>query len=489
MKRLSDLITRTGIKANILGDASVAITDITADSRAVKPGSLFVAMPGVVADGTRYIPDALRQGAAAIMMAETAKTDVIATVPMVRVPDMRAGVSALAAAFYTEKPQHLFAVTGTDGKTSTADFVRQLATLMGHPAASIGTLGVRSPSAELNAAFPATNTSPEPILLHQMLQQLAEAGVQHVAIEASSHGLDQKRLDGLPFDAGAFTNLGRDHLDYHADIEAYFVAKARLFDTVLPEGAGAVLNRDDARYDALAERCNKRGLRITSFGTHAAADYRMLEVTPHAEGLRARLMIRGQAHTLELPLYGAFQLQNMLTSMGLLAAANASEATMLSLLPKLLGVPGRLEKIASYNGAPIFVDYAHTPAALANILTTLRKHTSGHLHVVFGCGGDRDKGKRPEMGAVAASLADRVIVTDDNPRSEDPASIRAAILAAASGASEIGDRAEAIATAIKQLHTGDVLVVAGKGHETTQIVGSKTLHFSDAETIRKAVAA
>lgn len=486
MARLTDLIGAGGFDTTITGDAAVEIADITTDSREVKPGTLFIAMPGVVADGTRYIPDALRQGAAAILMGAQAKSDVIATVAMVRADDMRAAVSKIAAAFFTQKPNYLFAITGTDGKTSSADFVRQLAELQGIPAASLGTLGLRSPIDTMNAAYPATNTSPEPILLHRTLQQLAQHQVDAVAIEASSHGLDQKRLDGLAFAAGAFTNLGRDHLDYHPTIDAYFDAKARLFDAVLPNGAGAVLNRDDARYGALAARCEARGLRITSFGHHAEADYRILSVTPHGDGLNAELLIRGQTHRVSLPLYGAFQLFNMLTAMGLLRAAGMDESAMLKLLPHLKGVPGRLEKITTHNGAAVFVDYAHTPAALQNILHTLRPHTEKKLHVVFGCGGDRDRGKRPEMGEVAARLADEVIVTDDNPRSEDPAAIRAAVLAAAPQAIEIGDRAEAIASAMKKLQPGDVLVVAGKGHETTQTIGNQTLHFNDAEHIRKA---
>ena len=487
MLLLSELIKKACFAAEIMGDASVGITRITSDSRDVTPGTLFVAMPGVTADGTRYIPDALRAGAAAVMMG-AARTDVIATVPMVRVADMRAATSALAAAFYPNQPKNIFAVTGTDGKTSTADFIRQLAALSGEKSASLGTLGLRSPFVELNDAYPATNTSPEPILLHKTLDQLSAQGVSTVCIEASSHGLDQKRLDGVKFTAGAFTNFGRDHLDYHATIEDYFTAKARLFDAVLPRGAGAVLNRDDARYDDLAKRCAARGLIVTSFGRHAQADYRVLDVMPHADGLRANLSVRGKTYTLELPLYGAFQLSNMLTAMGLYQACGAREESLVALLPKLQGVPGRLEKIASYNGATIFTDYAHTPAALENILTTLRAHTENRLCVLFGCGGDRDKGKRPEMGAAAARLADVVMVTDDNPRSEDPAEIRTAILAAAPNAKEIPDRAAAIAAAVADLKTGDVLVVAGKGHETTQTIGNQALSFNDADHIRKAVA-
>ncbi len=485
MRSLSDLIQRAGLDAEIMGDAEVQVTRLTSDSRDVTPGTLFVAMPGIRADGTHYIPDALRSGAAAILMSTNARTDVVVTVPMVRTADMRAATSALAAAFYSAQPAYNFAVTGTDGKTSTADFVRQLASLHGQKSASIGTLGLRSSSAVLDAKFPAINTSPEPILLHHMLQQLSEAGITVTAIEASSHGLDQKRLDGVNFTAGAFTNLGRDHLDYHETIDAYFAAKARLFDAVLPEGAQAVLNRDDARFEVLAARCKARSIRVTSFGAHAEADYRILDVTPHAEGLDARLKIRGVEYTVSLPLYGTFQLSNMLVAIGLYQASGVPESELVPLLPQLQGVAGRMEKIVTHRGAAVFTDYAHTPAALENILKTLRAHTANKLHVVFGCGGDRDVGKRPEMGAVAAKFADHVIVTDDNPRNEDPAAIRAAILVAAPGAIEVPDRGEAIATAMHALHTGDVLVVAGKGHETTQTIGNQVTQFYDADYIRK----
>lgn len=486
MITLSNLLATAKLDAQITGDTNVELTAITSDSRAVESGALFVAMPGVVADGTRYIPEALRKGASAILMGGTAKSDVLATVPMIRVNDMRAAASAMAAAFYPKQPRYNFAITGTDGKTSTADFTRQLADLLQWPAASLGTLGLRSPYAALNEKYPATNTSPEPMLLHKTLDALAQHGAQVAAIEASSHGLHQKRLDGVTFTAGAFTNFGRDHLDYHADLEEYFAAKRLLIDRVLPVGSHAVVNRDDARYETLAAHCAQRSIAITSFGTHAAADYRILSVIPHVNGLDAELAIHGTTHRISLPLYGGFQLSNMLTAMGLLAAAGKREDDMLALLPQLKGVPGRLEKIITHRGAAVFVDYAHTPAALEKILNTLRAHTEAKLHVVFGCGGDRDAGKRPEMGAVAARLADHTIVTDDNPRSEDPATIRAAILAAAPGATEIQGRDAAIAYAMTKINTGDVLVVAGKGHETTQTIGNQVLHFYDADHIRKA---
>ncbi|MFZ4541042.1 MAG: UDP-N-acetylmuramoyl-L-alanyl-D-glutamate--2,6-diaminopimelate ligase [Rickettsiales bacterium] len=489
MQLLSNLLAQCFPDVAVHGDTDIAIQHLTSDSRAVKPGSLFAAMPGVAADGANYIPDALAAGAAAILMAEDARVDIVASVPLIRVPDMRAAVSKLASVFYAPQPEFAFAITGTDGKTSTADFVRQLAQLSGLDAASMGTLGLRSEHATLNALYPALNTSPEPILLHRTLHDLQAEGVRVVAIETSSHGLDQKRADGVKFAAGAFTNFTRDHLDYHGSLEAYFAAKSRLFRVLLADGSLAVLNRDDGHFTALKTLCDERQLKVISFGKSAEADYRVVKVTPHTDGLDASVMLHGKPYALELPLYGAFQLSNMLAAIGLLTLTGVSEAASLKLLPLLQGVPGRLEKVGAQNGSPVFIDYAHTPAALENILKTLRPHTANKLHVVFGCGGDRDVGKRPEMGAVAAEFADQVIVTDDNPRSENPALIRAAIMARATGATEIGDRDAAIRQAIQNLQAGDVLVVAGKGHETTQTIGNQVIPFSDADHIRKAVAA
>lgn len=489
MPLLSELMANAFPDASLHGQAQVEISHITTDSRAVKAGSLFAAMPGVNADGAKYIPEALRAGASAILMAANSRSDVVATVPVIRVHDMRAAVSGLAAAFYPKQPAHCVAITGTDGKTSTADFVRQLGNLSGRDAASIGTLGLRSNHAALDAKYPSLNTSPEPIMLHEMLQQLATAGVDVAAIETSSHGIDQKRIDGVRFCAGAFTNLTRDHLDYHGTLEAYFAAKARLFNTVMARGTLAVLNADDAHVAAVNDMCAARSIQVLTFGRAAKADYQVKTVTPHANGLDAALVVHGKPYAISLPIYGAFQLSNMLAAIGLLQAAGFAEEALIEQLPTLRGVPGRLEKIAAHNGAPIFIDYAHTPAALENILKTLRPHTQNKLHVVFGCGGDRDAGKRPEMGAAAAAYADHVVVTDDNPRSENAAAIRAAIMARASGALEVAGRDAAIVHAISKLQAGDVLVVAGKGHETTQIIGNQAHPFSDAEHIRKAVAA
>ncbi len=483
MPFLTELLQRASMaEAKVSGETSELITDITADSRAVKKGTIFVAIAGTKNDGAQYIADAVKNGAAAVVATAAVKT----SVPVITVADSRAAISALANALYPQQPEFLYAVTGTDGKTSSADFIRQLTALMGHKSASIGTLGLRSPIQFLNDQFPAVNTSPEPVLLRRMLSSLADAGVTHVAVEASSHGLQQKRLDGLRFAAGAFTNLTRDHLDYHGTLEAYADAKARLFSDILPSSAIAVLNRDDAQFEKLKNICDQRGIIVRSFGTHAQADYRIVTVTPHADGLDATLVLQGKDYAVKLPLYGAFQLSNILTALAMLDLKPAALDALVKELPKLAGVPGRLEKVATANGAPIFVDYAHTPAALENILKTLRPHTAKKLHVLFGAGGDRDQGKRPEMGKAAITFADHVIVTDDNPRSEDPAAIRAAIMAAATGAEDIADRAKAIRAGVKKLQPGDVLVVAGKGHETTQTIGKQVIHFNDAEHIREA---
>jgi UDP-N-acetylmuramoyl-L-alanyl-D-glutamate--2,6-diaminopimelate ligase len=490
MRLLTELMVRARLEgAALSGDGNIYIRDIATDSRRVQPGDLFIAVPGTKTDGGEFIAEALHHGAAAIVVAKQFSGPLAGIVPILKVPDVRLAVSALAAAFFSKNPRYLLAVTGTDGKTSTAEFTRQMALLTGKKAASIGTLGLRSPIAKLNKAFPKNNTSPDPVLLHRTLQSLAVAGIEYVVMEASSHGLEQKRLDGVKLTAAAFTNFTRDHLDYHGTMEAYFAAKSRLFNHLLLSGTTAVLNGDDAQIAGLKRVCIERHLAVRMFG-RVDSDYQILDLKPHARGLEARLRIERQEVTIQLPHYGAFQVQNMLAAYGLMRATGAASSILIPCLEKLKGVRGRLELVAMHPVvAPIFVDYAHTPAALENILKTLRHHTFGKLYVVFGCGGDRDPGKRPEMGKAAVTFADHVIVTDDNPRSEDPAKIRAAIMAEAKGAQEIGDRRNAIYAAVQQLAKGDVLVVAGKGHETTQTIGSHVYPFDDAAIIKEALAA
>jgi UDP-N-acetylmuramoyl-L-alanyl-D-glutamate--2,6-diaminopimelate ligase len=480
--RLTEL---TGASAP--GQGGVEIAGLAADSREVRPGFLFAALSGSKTDGGRFIDDALRNGAAAILAAPNAALEEMLAargVPFVADANPRLRLARLAAAFFGAQPDTVAAVTGTNGKTSVATFTRQIWTSLGHRAASLGTLGVQGPGFEVTLA----HTTPDPVLLHRLLAELAAAGVDHLAMEASSHGLDQYRLDGVRIRAAAFTNLTHDHLDYHADVEAYFAAKMRLFDAVLPEGGVAVVNADSDWYDAVRQRIASRGHRLIGYGVKAG-DLRIERLTPHAHGIQLEATIFGTRQVIDLPLVGAFQAANALCALGLAIACGAEISPAVAALGRLTGVPGRMQSVATTpTGAPVFVDYAHTPDALQTVLTALRPHAIGRLAVVFGCGGDRDRTKRPLMGRIAANLADLVYVTDDNPRGEEPAAIRAAILATCPGAVEIGDRGEAIRTAIAGLHAGDVLVIAGKGHEQGQNVGGVVRPFDDASVARAAIA-
>jgi UDP-N-acetylmuramoyl-L-alanyl-D-glutamate--2,6-diaminopimelate ligase len=406
-------------------------------------------------------------------------------VAYVRVADPRRSLALAAARLAGPQPGTVVAVTGTSGKSSVADFVRQLYAALGLRAASLGTLGVITSE---GAAY-GSLTTPDPISLHETLARLAHEGTTHVAMEASSHGIDQRRLDGVVLRAGAFTNLGRDHLDYHSTTEAYAAAKLRLFDTLLPDDAPAVINADGPFADVFLEGVSRRGLAVMTTG-RAGRTLRLVESRPAGFNQRLTIAAFGRSYEADLPLPGAFQVENALVAAGLVLATEgeARAEEVLRGLSSLRGVPGRLERVGEVGGALCIVDYAHKPDALAHVLAALRPFTSGRLICVFGCGGDRDRGKRPLMGRIAVEKADIAIVTDDNPRSEDPAAIRAEILQGASGAREIGDRAEAIRTAVRDLRPGDVLVVAGKGHETGQIIGDRTLPFSDHDEVRAAIA-
>jgi UDP-N-acetylmuramoyl-L-alanyl-D-glutamate--2,6-diaminopimelate ligase len=481
MKKLTELLAHA---PDILASnaASVSIVSITADSREVVPGSLFVALRGTKTDATQFIADAVKKGAAAILCDETTKG---AAPLVIRSKNVRRSLSQIAAAFYAKQPAHVVAITGTDGKTSTADFYRQFWHHLGKSSASIGTLGILEGSGK--ALYGESQTTPGPVQLHKILAQMAEKNITHVGMEASSHGLDQFRLDGVKLEAAAFTNLTRDHLDYHKTEEAYFAAKARLFSELLPAGKTAVLNKDDARYHDLAKSCHQHGLRVVSFGVFGT-EYKIMHLEPSAQGQVATLVIHGKSYTLNIPLAGAFQVFNIAAALALVEASGGKLEDALKVVPKLKGVPGRLELVAELaNGAAVYIDYAHTPMALANILKTLRPHVQGKLHVVFGCGGDRDAGKRPEMGKAANDLAEVAIVTDDNPRSENPAAIRKAVLAGCPRGLEVADRKQAIYVALQGLGAGDILVIAGKGHEKTQTVGSKILPFDDAQVAREGV--
>jgi UDP-N-acetylmuramoyl-L-alanyl-D-glutamate--2,6-diaminopimelate ligase len=396
----------------------------------------------------------------------------------VQVRNVRRALALAAARFYPRQPATIAAVTGTSGKTSVAAFTRQIWAALGHQAASIGTIGVVTPKEEIYGSL----TTPDPIELHGTLDRLTGEGITHLAIEASSHGLDQHRLDGMRVAAGAFTNLSRDHMDYHPTIQHYLAAKLRLFEALVAEGGTAVINVDHEQADAVIEAARKRGLKLFMVGREGNP-IQLIDVAIDGFAQKIALAYAGRPYVLTLPLVGAFQVENALVAAGLAIATGSDADKVFAALEHVQGARGRLELVGVRNGAPIFVDYAHKPDALAKTLEALRPYARGSLVVVFGCGGDRDRGKRPLMGAIAADLADRVIVTDDNPRSEDPAAIRAEILKDAPGATEIGDRREAIRAGIAGLHAGDVLVIAGKGHESGQIVGDRVLPFSDHEAV------
>jgi UDP-N-acetylmuramoyl-L-alanyl-D-glutamate--2,6-diaminopimelate ligase len=462
--------------------AALTIGGVATDSRRVKPGDLFVAVTGTHADGLAYVQAAVEAGAVAVM-AERMPQGLPTDIAVVVVKAVRPALAQVAARFYPQQPATIAAVTGTSGKTSVAAFTRQIWSALGHAAASIGTIGVVAPSGEVYGSL----TTPDPVDLHRTLDQLAREGVTHLALEASSHGLDQHRLDGVHIQAAAFTNLSHDHLDYHGTRESYLAAKLRLFDELMPsDGAAVVATDGDAAEDVIAA-ARRRGLAVLTVGRRGDA-IRLIQA--EIDGFSQTLEIEHQGSRLRvrLPLVGAFQVENALVAAGLAIAGGGDPDAVFSSLEGLKGAKGRLELVGHRRGAPVFIDYAHKPDALAQTLDALRPYASRQLVVVFGAGGDRDRNKRPMMGAIAAAKADRVIVTDDNPRSEPPAAIRAEILAAVPRALEIGDRAEAIRFAIAGLEAGDVLVIAGKGHESGQIVGDKVLPFTDHEAVAAALA-
>ncbi|MGN6459865.1 MAG: UDP-N-acetylmuramoyl-L-alanyl-D-glutamate--2,6-diaminopimelate ligase [Pseudolabrys sp.] len=474
--RLRDLLARSDLVA---GD--VEVTGVSADSRKVKPGFLFVAIPGTKTDGARFIDQAVKAGAVAVL-SEGAAPAVPSGVAAISSKNARRDLALTAARLHARQPGTIVAVTGTSGKTSVAAFTRQIWAAQGFAAASIGTVGVVSPKGEIYGSL----TTPDPVDLHRTIDALADEGVTHLALEASSHGLDQHRLDGVRIKAGGFTNLSRDHLDYHATVEAYLAAKLRLFTDLVAAGGAAVIAADHEQAAAVADAARKRGLRIFTVG-QAGEAIRLRDVAIDGFTQRLSLEHNGRTITVKLPLVGAFQIENALVAAGLAIVTGSETEQVFAALNHLEGAKGRLEFSGRYRDAPVFIDYAHKPDALAKALDALRPYARGRLVVVFGAGGDRDAGKRPIMGAIAAEKADRVIVTDDNPRSESAPAIRAAIMAAAPGAREIGDRGEAIHQAIADLQEGDVLLIAGKGHETGQIIGDQTIHFSDHEAVAAAL--
>lgn len=464
-----------------------SLKGLTQDSRQVKHGYLFGAFPGAKLDGRDYIEAAISNGAVAILAPEgTVLPDLFSDqdVMLITDPDPRRAFAKLAAEFYGRQPEHIVAITGTNGKTSCVHFVKQLWRSQGIKAASIGTLGVRMEGAVRSASM----TTPDPVSLHAELADMAAAGITHLAMEASSHGLDQYRLDGVHIGVAGFTNLSRDHLDYHPDMDSYFQAKARLFSELVTEGGTAVLNADIDEYKKLTEIAEARGLNVISYG-FKGEHLKLRSVEPHPHGQYMNAEIFGDEAEVELPLVGAFQTMNILCALALvLAEDQRDKAAYIDALEGLHGAPGRLEQVGAHpKHAAVYVDYAHTPDALQTVLEALHPHTKGRLVCLFGCGGNRDTGKRPVMGRIASDLADKVIVTDDNPRTENPALIRQDILKAAPDAEEIEGRRKAICAAVAELEEGDVLVIAGKGHEQGQIFADRTEPFDDCEEAEKAM--
>jgi UDP-N-acetylmuramoyl-L-alanyl-D-glutamate--2,6-diaminopimelate ligase len=460
------------------------ITGVTADSRVVGPGDVFVAIPGTKADGGRFIAHAEAKGAVAALVAQAADVPAGLAIPVLRVPDPRLALAVLASRVYGGQPATVVAITGTSGKTSVAEFTRQIFAACGHQAASLGTIGVVSPKAAVYGSL----TTPDPVTLHKTLAALATEGTTHLAMEASSHGLDQHRLDGVRIEAAAFTNLGRDHLDYHPTVEEYFAAKMRLFENLLPPDKPAVINRDGA-YAAEAEAIARRTSRPVLTVGRSGETIKLISAEATGFAQRLTLECAGKKVTVELPLVGGYQVENALVATGLAIATGEQAERVFAALSGLKGVKGRLEIIGRRNGGLGVVDYAHKPEALAAALDACRPFATGRLICVFGCGGDRDRGKRPIMGRIAVERSDVVIVTDDNPRTEAAAAIRAEVLSGAKGAKEIGDRADAIRTAVAMMQPGDVVLVAGKGHETGQIVGDTVLPFSDHDVLAEALGA
>jgi UDP-N-acetylmuramoyl-L-alanyl-D-glutamate--2,6-diaminopimelate ligase len=464
--------------------ASLDITGITADSRAVRPGMVFAALPGARKDGRAFITDAVARGAAAILAPEgTAWPAEAPPRPLVTSPDPRRALALMAAAFYGAQPECVVAITGTNGKTSSVDFLRQIWRDAGRKAASLGTLGLIAEGLPPGPSL----TTPDPVALHENLARLARDGVAALAMEASSHGIDQRRLDGVRLAAAGFTNLTRDHLDYHGTMAAYRAAKLRLFDTLLSAGAPAIAMADMEAETLAALRDitarHRLDLRLVGVGGDALA---LEAARPLPEGQEITFRLAGARHEVLLPLPGRFQADNALLALMLAFSTGVTDKTAMAALTRLQGVRGRMERAAILpNGAAIYVDYAHTPDALTRLLAALRPHVAGRLHVLFGAGGDRDPGKRPLMGRAAAEAADRVWITDDNPRSENPATIRAAVMAGCPGAVDAGAREEAIAKAMGALGPGDVLAVAGKGHETGQDIAGIIHPFDDVAVVRK----
>jgi UDP-N-acetylmuramoyl-L-alanyl-D-glutamate--2,6-diaminopimelate ligase len=477
--KLGDLFS-DGVPTDAVG---IEITGLTADSRKVQPGFLFAALKGVAAHGRDFVAQAKTNGAAAVLSADDLGAD--PGIAHVTAAEPRNAFALAASKFYPHRPQTIVGVTGTNGKSSTVDFLRQIWAHSGKRAASLGTLGAIGP----NGVIDLGHTTPDPAAVHATLTTLAEHGVTHAAMEASSHGLEQHRVDGVTFAAGAFTNLTQDHLDYHEDMNSYRQAKLKLWNLVR-EGGPAVINADAVESDPFERAAKLRGLDVILCGWRAPREHalKIVEILPRPNAQTMVLLWSGKEYKVELPLIGEFQALNAVCAATLALATGETPEAVFDGMAKLEPVKGRMEHVGqSASGGHVFVDYAHTPDGLDVLLRAARPHAPGRIIAVFGCGGDRDNDKRPKMGAIAARQADVVIVTDDNPRSEDPAAIRAQILKTAPNATEIGDRGQAIREAVAMLKAGDALMIAGKGHETGQIIKGVTHPFSDQDEARAAL--
>ena len=481
---LSQILSGIETEENLPKDIEISSVEI--NSKNVEKGALFIALNGKNSDGRKYIPDAVTKGAVAVLYdGDYTPQNTGENVLFVKTTgDMRANIAKAATNFYKPIPHHISAITGTNGKTSIADFTRQMMSYLGYKSASIGTIGVVCEGMENEE----TLTTPDSVTLHKILKKMSQNGVEYVSLEASSVGIEQYRMDGLKIKVAGFTNFTQDHLDYHLTMENYLKAKEELFTRVMEKDGTAVLNADIKEYDELAELCRQRGIKVMSYG-HKGKDLKLISRVPHASGQTLNVEIEGRAYSLELPLIGEFQAMNVLCAVGMIIAMHGFSGKIIDYIPQIKGAAGRLDLAGRLpNGAGVYVDYAHTPDALENVLKTMRHHTQNKLWVVFGCGGDRDKLKRPIMGQIASDLADEIVVTDDNPRTENADEIRSQILAKCPQATEIGDRIEAINYAVSKLEAGDMLVIAGKGHENGQKIGDTLIPMNDIEEAAKAIA-
>ncbi|MEE2661470.1 MAG: UDP-N-acetylmuramoyl-L-alanyl-D-glutamate--2,6-diaminopimelate ligase [Pseudomonadota bacterium] len=476
--RLIDMAPEAQISVKIPPNSDrIEITGLSTDSRKVRPGYLFAALPGVKADGRDFIENAINNGAAAVLAPEGTETP--KKIPLATSPDARAALAHMASEFYSFQPAIIAAVTGTNGKTSVTHFTQQIWNRLGHNTSSIGTLGLQT----ANPTQTPNLTTPDPIALHSTLASLNKSGITHVVLEASSHGLDQKRIDGVKLSAAGFTNFSHDHLDYHGNVKKYLSAKARLFSDILPTTATAILNADNREYPIFSKAFGGQKLTYGKRGK----DLTLKAARPTELGVQVQLGVMGKNYDLHIPLVGMFQSYNVLCAAGLAIACGGDVDNIIETLDKLKCVPGRMQLAGQISGGKVYVDYAHTPDAVENVLKAARKYAKGRLLIVIGCGGERDRAKRSLIGKIIAKNADVTIITDDNPRSEDPKTIRAEIMVTAKDAYEIGNRASAIVRGISLLQHDDVLIIAGKGHEKTQIIG-ETLHpFDDLEIARQAI--